>query len=65
MPHTTVLAATWKSYLGIKGRNRPEQKHNAQEYVENNHGIHATQDEIDSICIGLYQVAQCKNDWTK
>lgn len=64
IPHSTVLAATWKSYLGIKGKTRPEQKRNAQLYVEQNYDIHATQDEIDSICIGLYQVGQSKNDWS-
>jgi len=29
-PVEAVLAGTWKSTLGIKGRTRAEQKHNAQ-----------------------------------
>ena len=28
-----VPSVTWKSTLGIKGRTRPEQKRNAQQYV--------------------------------
>nr|DAK07825.1 MAG TPA: hypothetical protein [Caudoviricetes sp.] len=34
IPHSTVLAASWKSTLSIKGRSRAEQKKNAQLYVE-------------------------------
>lgn len=49
-----VLAGTWKKHLGIKGRTRPEQKRNAQEYVKKTFLIQPTQDECDSICIGLY-----------
>ena len=63
--HSSVLAATWKSNLGIKGRTRPEQKRNAQEYVTKMYGIKPTQDECDAICIGMYQVNQSVNDWTE
>ena len=63
--HSSVLAVTWKSALGIKGRTRPEQKKNAQEYVTRMYGIKPTQDECDAICIGLYQVNQSANDWTE
>jgi hypothetical protein len=49
-----VLAGTWKKFLGIKGRNRAEQKKNAQDYIVNNYQIKPTQDECDAICIGLY-----------
>lgn len=54
IPHTSVLAATWKSTLGIKGKNRAEQKRNAQEYVNRTYNIKATQDESDAICIGSH-----------
>lgn len=37
--HSSVFAASWKSTLGIKGRTRPEQKKNAQQYVEKNYNI--------------------------
>lgn len=52
IPHTTILASTWKSQLGIKGRARAEQKRNAQNWVIENYSIKPTQDECDSICIG-------------
>ena len=56
IPHKAVLAATWKSTLGIKGKNRPEQKKNAQAYVNTTYNIKATQDESDAICIGSHIV---------
>jgi Holliday junction resolvasome RuvABC endonuclease subunit len=30
LPYTAVLAGTWKSTLGVKGKTRPEQKKSAQ-----------------------------------
>lgn len=56
LPRTSVLASVWKSKLGIKGKNRTEQKRNAQKYVNDTYGIKATQDECDAICIGTYIV---------
>ena len=52
--NTAVLAGTWKSTLGIKGRNRAEQKRNAQEYVLETYGVKAIQDVCDAICIGSH-----------
>jgi Holliday junction resolvasome RuvABC endonuclease subunit len=52
--YTVVPSATWKSTLGIKGRTRPEQKRNAQEYVLNAYGVKAVQDVCDAICIGTH-----------
>lgn len=52
IPHSTLLASSWKSTLGIKGKNRAEQKRNAQQYIINTYGLKVTQDEADSICIG-------------
>ena len=54
LPHREVLAATWKSTLNIKGKTRPEQKKNAQKYVNEKFNIKATQDECDAICIGVH-----------
>lgn len=54
IPHTAVLAGTWKSTLGIKGYARAEQKKNAQEYVLNTYGVKAIQDVCDAICIGTH-----------
>ena len=54
MKYTVVMSGTWKSTLGIKGRTRPEQKRNAQEYVLNKYGVKAIQDVCDAICIGTH-----------
>lgn len=56
IPHQAVLASTWKSTLGIKGKSRAEQKKNAQQYVQNTYNLKATQDESDAICIGSHML---------
>ena len=64
--NTAVLAGTWKSTLGIKGKTRPEQKRNAQAYVKNKYNIDVIQDIVDAICIGEH-IIQKKNsmfDWS-
>lgn len=63
IPHSTVLAASWKSTLGIKGRTRPEQKRNAQEYVENKYKVKPTQDECDAVCIGEAHIKSTACAW--
>lgn len=50
--YEVIPSSTWKSKLQIKGRTRPEQKRNAQEFVLQKYNVKATQDECDSICIG-------------
>lgn len=47
-----VSSNTWKSKLGIKGKTRPEQKKNAQEWVFNTYNKKVSQDESDAICLG-------------
>ena len=54
MKYTVVMSGTWKSTLGIKGRTRPEQKRNAQEYVLQTYNVKAIQDVCDAICIGAH-----------
>lgn len=54
IPHDIVLASSWKSLLSIKGRERAEQKKNAQLWVSTHYGVSPTQDECDAICIGVY-----------
>lgn len=63
IPQTTVLASVWKSTLGIKGKDRPAQKKAAQEYVFNKFSIKPTQDEVDSICIGLHYTSKKSCAW--
>lgn len=45
---------TWKSFCGIKGRTRSQQKENAQEFVKKKFGFIATQDAADAICLGWF-----------
>lgn len=52
IPNSAILASSWKSTLGIKGRDRTTQKRNAQAWVQKTYGVKPTQDESDSICIG-------------
>jgi Holliday junction resolvasome RuvABC endonuclease subunit len=56
LPNEAVLAASWKSTLGIRGADRAAQKRNAAEYVANTYNIKATQDECDAICIGTHYI---------
>lgn len=56
-----VSSNTWKSKLGIKGRTRPEQKKNAQQYVLDNYNKKVSQDESDAICIGASIIKNKKN----
>lgn len=62
IPRTAVLAGTWKSTCGIKGKTRSEQKKNAQEFVLNTYNLKATQDACDAICIGTHLI---KNNQTE
>lgn len=64
MPTTPVLAGTWRSGLGIKGRTRPEQKRAAKEYVLNTYNKKATEDECDAICIGAHYIKNSDYDWS-
>lgn len=68
-PYETVLASTWKSTLGIRGKNRAEQKKNAQQYVINTYSIKPIQDICDSICIASHYIIKDKKpkagaDWS-
>lgn len=62
LPVDAILAGTWKSTLGIKGKTRPEQKRNAQKWVEETYGVKPTQDECDAICIGAHAVRQINSE---
>ena len=63
IPVEAVLAGTWKSTLGIKGKTRPEQKKNAQAWVKGAYNRAPTQDEVDAICIGSHIIRQNTNNW--
>lgn len=54
--NSAVLASSWKSTLKIKGKDRAEQKRNAQKFVQETYGVKPTQDECDAICIGCHML---------
>lgn len=62
-----VLASSWKSTLNIKGRQRAEQKRNAQAWVISTYNIKPTQDECDAICIGAHHLKKAESmfDWSE
>ena len=62
IPQTAVLASSWKSALGIRGRARAEQKRAAQDWVINTYGVKPTQDECDAICIGAHKFKNIVSD---
>lgn len=64
IPYSTILAASWKSTLGIKGKTRAEQKRNAQQYIINTYQQCPIQDICDSICIGNAYIKQNTNNWS-
>lgn len=64
IPYTIVSASRWKSKLGIKGKNRPEQKRAAQQYVLDTFNIEAIQDICDAICIGQSVIQDNTGAWS-
>ena len=67
--YSIVLAGTWKSKLGIRGRDRASQKRAAQQYIVDTYGIKPIQDICDAICIGDYILFDKKQsqglDWSE
>lgn len=51
---SVVPPVTWKSYCGIKGRKRAEQKENTIYTVKKELGIDVGEDTADAICIGFF-----------
>jgi len=54
--YSIISSNSWKSFCGIKGKKRDEQKRNAQEWVTTKFNRKVTQDEADSVCLGFYSV---------
>lgn len=52
--HYIVSAAAWKKTCKVKGKNRSEQKRNAQLFVKEKYAVEPIQDEVDAICIGYH-----------
>lgn len=64
LPHQSILASSWKSALGIKGKARAEQKRNAANYVINKYNIKVSQDTADAICIGDCYIKKNSTPWS-
>ena len=52
--YIVVPPVTWKSFFGIKGKARKEQKENTRKYIKDKFDIEVSEDEADAICIALY-----------
>lgn len=52
----TVEPTKWKSFCGVKGRKREEQKANCIQMVKTKYKIDVTEDEADAIGIGIWAV---------
>lgn len=63
IPYEIMSSSTWKSVLSIKGKDRAEQKRNAQKWVVDTYSIKPTQDECDAICIGAAYNKNNINSW--
>ncbi len=50
----TTLPSQWRKELGIKGKNRAEDKELAIQYVKDKYGVEANDDVAEGICIGEY-----------
>lgn len=49
-----VPAVTWKSHSGVKGKNRAQQKENAQRTVQARYGLKVSSDLADAMLLGRY-----------
>lgn len=63
IPYEIMSSSTWKSVLSIKGKDRAEQKRNAQKWVTDTYAMKPTQDECDAICIGAAYSKNNVNSW--
>ncbi|MCM1418182.1 MAG: hypothetical protein NC202_05260 [Roseburia sp.] len=52
-----VAPTCWKSFCGIQGQRRHEQKANTQAFVQEKYGLTATEDEADAIGIATWAAA--------
>lgn len=55
-----VEPSAWKSFCGIKGRKREEQKKNTIIYVKNKYNINVSEDIADAIGIGTWALDNLK-----
>lgn len=71
IPFLIIEPSSWKSFCGIKGKGRKEQKENTKNYIKKEYGVDVSEDVADSICIGicassyLKENADGKENYTK
>ena len=59
-----VSSNTWKSKCKIKKTGRETEKQAAQKFVEDQYGIHVSQDKADAICLGYSYLKKPDFDWS-
>lgn len=57
-----VPATCWKSFCGIKGKKRQEQKANTKAFVAERYNIIATEDEADAIGIATWALGNIEEE---
>lgn len=55
-----IEPSAWKSFCGIKGRKREEQKKNTQAFVKMMYKVGVSEDEADAIGIGFWAINNIK-----
>jgi len=55
-----IEPSAWKSFCGIKGRKREEQKKNTQAFVKTLYKVSVSEDEADAIGIGFWAINNIK-----
>lgn len=63
IPFKVIQATSWKSFCGITGKKREEQKANTIAYVKEQFKINATEDEADAIGIGVWAIHNIEEDF--
>lgn len=56
IPYETVLPIKWKAHFKIAGKGRSQEKRASQKFAVTKHNVKCTEDEADSLCIGLYYI---------
>lgn len=54
IPYRICHQKTWRSYCGVKGRSRTDQKKSAQLLIQKWYDLKVSEDEADAICIGKF-----------
>lgn len=60
IPYVIVEPSKWKSFLGVKGKKREEQKQDTIKRVNKKFNLSAKEDESDAIGIAWWTVNNCK-----